>query len=170
MDMTIEKMAAQIELLPKEEQKQFIAELLKKKEKQSSLETGKLMPLQEYIDLGVNELTHSKPKQLFINGAEHINFGDSWTSFMIHCVRYFIDQGDIKDDFTPVCSSKGKRILIPNLSMSDNKDHKFDKVIPFCFVDTKYNVSYQLKNLVKIMQHFGIEQNYKIKLSIYRHK
>lgn len=167
-----EEIIAEFKSLPKEKQEQVISELQKLAKDKSALKAGELMPLKEYMDFGVNELTKSTPKRLIINGAEHKNFGDTWTSFMIHCVKYFIEQGDIKKDFEPLSNGNGKLILIPSLSLGtqDNKDHKFDKVTPFCYLDTKYKVKDHLKNLITIMQHFCIAQDYKIELAIYWNK
>ena len=160
---------AQVNFLSEKEKKEFINQIKNIEEKKIMLKNSKVMLLQKYLNFETDELTKSKPLKLIINGAEQNRTGSSWKEFMIHCIKYFIKQGDIKKDFAPVSSKSGKQILISNLLIGnqDNKNHKFDEVTPFCYIDTKYNVKSQLQNLITIMQCFCIEQDYKIELSIY---
>lgn len=123
--------------------------------------------LQNFLSYGVNELTNTKPRRLRINGVEQ-NFGTSWTDFTVYCVRQFVKNGDIEKDFTPLKNKSDKPILTSQLLLAKQSgfDHKFDMVSSYCYVDTKYNAKGHIQNIIKIMQKFGIEKNYRIELAV----
>ncbi|HBV42280.1 MAG TPA: hypothetical protein DEB43_06525 [Desulfovibrio sp.] len=159
----VDKIASQIRLFPKGKQENIIAELKEKQRKNDKLHRGELMQLKEYLYYVADELTYSKPKQLKIGGVEQ-NFGTSWTDFTVHCVKQFVKNGYIKENFKSFALKSGKVIL--TTSMSVEFDHIFKKVSPFCYVDTKFNAHDHIQNLIYIMEYLGVDEE--IELSIYR--